>query len=172
MQRRAKIPTFAKFAFPPALPLPESVLLLRWICKLPPCRSRSSAPDKLDLQPAPGFHRSIQLDLLFVFRLAAAIAPHRRKKSARRQFSPLGKPSARQFIPFNGSLCPGTNWSDIKILVSGPPPEIVPTRLSKADFAIRVAHKSALEERHVRALILKFPDCQLLEYLLCAHVFA
>ena len=51
-------------------------------------------------------------------------------------------------------------------------PEIVPTRLSKADFAIRRAHKSALEERHERAQILKFPDCQLLEYLLRAHVFS
>ena len=43
MQRRVKIPTFAKFAFPPALLPPESVLLLRRICKLPPCRWRSSA---------------------------------------------------------------------------------------------------------------------------------
>ena len=53
MQRRAKIPTFAKFAFPPALLPPESVLLLRWICKLPPCRSRNSASGKLDLQSGP-----------------------------------------------------------------------------------------------------------------------
>ena len=53
MQRRAKIPTFAKFAFPPALLPPESVLLLRWICKLPPCRWRSSASGKLDLQSGP-----------------------------------------------------------------------------------------------------------------------
>ena len=56
--------------------------------------------------------------------------------------------------------------------MSGTPPEIVPTRLSKADFAIRRAHKSALEKRHVRAQILKFPDCQLLEHFLGAHVFA
>ena len=37
--------------------------------------------------------------------LAAAIAPRRRGKPARRQSGPLGKPSAQRFIPFNGSLC-------------------------------------------------------------------
>ena len=63
------------------------------------------------------------------------------------------------------------NWSDIKILVSETPPEIVPTWPSKADFAIRVAHKSGLEGRHVRAQILKRSDCQLLEHFLSAHVF-
>ena len=84
MQRRAKIPTFAKFAFSPALPLPESVLLdLQLSPSCHPCRAGFAT--------RPGFHRSIQLDLLIVFRLAAAIAPRRRKKSARRQFSPLGK---------------------------------------------------------------------------------
>ena len=51
-------------------------------------------------------------------------------------------------------------------------PEIVPARLSKADFAIRRAHKSGLEGRHVRAQILKRSDCQLLEHFLSAHVFA
>ena len=56
--------------------------------------------------------------------------------------------------------------------MSGTPPEIVPTRLSKADFAIRRAHKSGLEGRHVRAQILKRSDCQLLEHFLSAHVFA
>ena len=35
--------------------------------------------------------------------------------------------------------------ADIKILVSGMFSEIVPARLSKADFAIRIAHKSGLE---------------------------
>ena len=58
-----------------------------------------------------------------------------------------------------------------EILVSGTPPEIVHTRLSMADFAVRRAHKSALEGRHVRAQILKRSDCQLLEHFLCAHVF-
>ena len=84
------------------------------------------------------------------------------------------KQAARRFIPFNGSFCRGQweNWPYIKILVSETPPEIVPTRLSMADFAIRRAHKSALEERHVRAQILKFPDCQLLEHFRRAHVFA
>ena len=103
--------------------------------------------------PVPRFAAAAQLDL---------------------QFSLLGKASARRFIPFNGSFCRGRwgNWPDIKILVSGPPPEIVSARPSKADFAIRRAHKSALEERHVRAQILKFPDCQLLEHFLRAHVFA
>ena len=37
-----------------------------------------------------------------------------------------------------------------EILVSGTYSEIAPARPSKADFAIRRAHKSALEERHVR----------------------
>ena len=59
-----------------------------------------------------------------------------------------------------------------EIIVSGTSPEIVPTWLSMADFAIRRAHKSALEERHVRAQILKRSDCQLLEHFLSAHVFA
>ena len=74
---------------------------------------------------------------------------------------------------FNSSLCRRRweNWPDIKILVSGTPPEIVRTRLSKTDFVIRRAHKSALEGRHVRAQILKRSDCQLLEHFLCAHVF-
>ena len=58
-----------------------------------------------------------------------------------------------------------------EILVSGTSPEIVPTRLSMAGFAIRRAHKSALEERLARAQISKFPDCQLLEHFLRAHVF-
>ena len=70
MQRRAKIPTFAKFAFPPSLLPPKSVLccagfanchpaaagtrpLTSWICNPPPCRWRSSASDKLDLQSGP-----------------------------------------------------------------------------------------------------------------------
>ena len=63
------------------------------------------------------------------------------------------------------------NWPNIKILVSGTFSEIVPTRPSKADFAIRRAHKSGLEGRHVRAQILKRSDCQLLEHFLSAHVF-
>ena len=80
-----------------------------------------------------------------------------------------------------GELCPATlciargrwgNWPDIKILVSGMYPEIVHTRLSVADCAIRVAHKSGLEGRHVRAQILKRSDCQSLEHFLSAHVFA
>ena len=49
------------------------------------------------------------------------------------------------------------NWPDIKILVSGTPPEIVHTRLSKADFAISRAHKSASEGRHVRRASLRMP---------------
>ena len=50
--------------------------------------------------------------------------------------------------------------------------EIAPARPSKADFAIRRAHKSGLEGRHVRAQILKRSDCQLLGHFLSAHVFA
>ena len=39
-----------------------------------------------------------------------------------------------------------------EILVSGMFSEIAPARPSKADFAIRIAHKSGLEERHVRSI--------------------
>ncbi len=39
-----------------------------------------------------------------------------------------------------------------EILVSGMFSEIAPARPSKADFAIRRAHKSGLEERHVRGV--------------------
>ena len=67
---------------------------------LPPVRRR---PAGFAIRPQSG--RICNLVAHPGCRLAAAIAPRRREKSAQHQFRPLGKPSARRFIPFNGSLC-------------------------------------------------------------------
>ena len=195
MQRRAKIPTFAKFAFPPALLPPESVLLLRWICKLPPCRSRNSAPDKLDLQSGPAATAPSNLTCCSssTSRLRLRLADDksllninsvRSANQSTQRFIALtiqsslhvNQPDELQITPelvqSHKSGRRRRMWTaGGEILVSGTFSEIVPTRLSKADFAIRRAHKSALEERHVRAQILKHPDCQLLEHFLRTHVF-
>ena len=80
--------------------------------------------------------------------LAAAIVPRRRGKvcspsiQSARQGNQPGD-SYRSMVHSVGRRW--ETWPDIKILVSGTYLEIVPTRLSMADFAIRRAHKSALE---------------------------
>ena len=132
----------------------------------PPCRCRSSASGSKTSRTALYFRRPTpqrRMKNTFVrslswtcnpvpATLAAAIVPRRREKVR----------SARQFFDSYRSMIHSVGrrwdiWPDIKILVSGPPPEIVPTRLSMADFAIRRGHKSESEERHVRRVNLRIP---------------
>ena len=64
-----------------------------------------SQPPQTKHPPAAASQLQLVRNSRLAMYLAAAIAPRRRGKPARRQSGPLGKPSAQRFIPFNGSLC-------------------------------------------------------------------